>query len=100
MVKRRGHELMEAADARDVLLLLQQEVADVALLDLCVLGRDGLELLQEIQRLPHPVPIIFLTDSRDVHFAVEVMCEGAADYQVNALPAAEVLLAIHRAVAK
>jgi len=100
VVKRRGQELIEAADARDVLLLLQQELADVALLDLCVLGRDGLELLQEIQRLPHPVPIIFLTDSRDVHFAVEVMREGAADYLVKPLPADEILLAIHRAVAK
>src|SRR5438270_6147083 len=88
------HELIEAGDGAGALLLLRQGVADTAVLDLTVLGIDPDETLQEIRRMPGSVPVIYVSDSRDIHFAVEVMKAGAADYMLKPVPPRELLESI------
>jgi len=83
------HELIEAGDGAGALLLLRQGVADTAVLDLTVLGIDPDETLQEIRRMPGSV-----SDSRDIHFAVEVMKAGAADFMLKPVPPRELLESI------
>src|SRR2546425_10344298 len=73
-------ECIEVGDAADALLLIRRDLVDIALLDLTILGMDGLEILQEAQAMPGGIPLILFSDSHDVHFAVEAMKAGAADY--------------------
>src|SRR5437660_5361024 len=93
-------DCIEADDAADALLLIRQDLVDIALLDLTILGMDGLEILQEAQTMPGGIPLILFSDSRDVHFAVEVMKAGAADYLLKPVLPGDVQASIRNALQK
>ncbi len=63
-----------ALDAIDV------QTPDLILLDLLMPGRNGLELLKELEERGMRIPVIVLTATKAVATAVEAMKRGAADY--------------------
>lgn len=56
---------------------------DVILMDYFLPGMNGLEITRELQTRNIDVPIIFLTVSKDVDLAVEVMKSGVEEYIVK-----------------
>ena len=49
-------------------------------IDVQLLGMDGLQLLEEIKKLGHYLPAVFITGSSNVPMAVEAMKSGAVDF--------------------
>jgi DNA-binding NarL/FixJ family response regulator len=75
-----GAEVTEAADADQAVRELEGGPHDVALLDIRMPGRDGLELLREI-RASHPtMPVIMLTCFDNSEYVKKALAEGAAGY--------------------
>jgi signal transduction histidine kinase/FixJ family two-component response regulator len=64
-------------------LLLGGEVFDLVFLDYSLLGRDGLEVLEEIRRGEAPPPVVVVTGRGDEKVAVKAMKGGAYDYVVK-----------------
>ncbi|MCX5815901.1 MAG: PAS domain S-box protein [Proteobacteria bacterium] len=64
-------------------LLLGGEVFDLVFLDYSLLGRDGLEVLEEIRRGEAPPPVVVVTGRGDEQVAVKAMKGGAYDYVVK-----------------
>jgi len=95
-----GLAFLEAENAADALHLLRQGLADAAVFDLTVPGMDGLEILHLVQALPRPAPVLFFSDSRDVHFAVQLMKAGAADYLQKPVLPRDLLDALRPVLAK
>lgn len=76
----RGVNVRTANDVPAALGLLDSAPFDVAVLDVCMPGRDGLDLLR-VMRERHPlVEALMLTGSSDVRNAVEGMRLGACNY--------------------
>jgi len=75
-----GHRVLEAENAEAAVELAQRHPVDVALLDLALPGRDGIETMQALQRIDPVIQFVILTGQGTVESAVEAMREGATDY--------------------
>ena len=56
---------------------------DVVALDHYMPGRDGLEVLGDLRRLPDAPPVVFVTGTEESRVAVAALKEGAADFVVK-----------------
>lgn len=74
---------LEAAD------ILEQEIFDLAILDIMLPGLNGYELLEYMR--PMQIPVIFLTAKSDVADRVRGLKLGAEDYMVKPFEIAELL---------
>ncbi|MCC7491012.1 MAG: response regulator [Fimbriimonadaceae bacterium] len=85
-----GYRVREAATARDAQRLLEQEPPDVAVLDLGLPDRDGLELIREV-RLWSAVPIVVLSARDQEDDKIEALDAGADDYLTKPFGVGELL---------
>jgi len=78
-LSRAGHSVLEAANGREALELLEQQPVDLMVLDIIMPEEDGLEVCRKV-RAKANVPIVFLT-SRDEELDRVLGLElGADDY--------------------
>ena len=71
-------EIIECADGSEALLRLKQGNVDLALVDIGLPGRTGLDILKEAKRWDLPVKIIILTGDTD-SYAPAAIYEAGAD---------------------
>jgi DNA-binding NarL/FixJ family response regulator len=76
----KGAEVTEAADADEAAELLKHAQHDVALVDIRMPGRDGLELLREIRTSWPDLPVIMLSSYDNGEYVKAALAEGAAGY--------------------
>jgi FixJ family two-component response regulator len=69
-------------------------------LDLALPGLSGLELQRTLERQASFLPIVFLTGRGDIASSVQAMKHGAADFLTKPIDDAELIAAIHEALAK
>lgn len=77
-----GYGVVQAANADEMLALLQGDAPDLILLDIRMPGKDGLTALREI-RAQSTVPVMMLTAASDVVDKVLGLEFGADDYLVK-----------------
>ena len=75
-----GFSVATAPDGPPALRLLREAAYHVLLLDIRMPGMDGLTVLRELQRLPHPPGVLMVTAVRDEAAGREALALGAADY--------------------
>jgi len=80
MLKKRGYEVICAANLGDARKIINQESADIILLDVQLPDGYGPDLLEETSRLPYQPPVILITAYGDIDMAVEAMKNGAHDF--------------------
>ena len=97
VLKRDGHELVPAADARAALAALRDAPVDAILLDLGLPDRDGLELLAAI-RAACTVPVIVVSARGEVREKVAALDLGAADYVTKPFDGDELLARLRAAL--
>ncbi|HEY0330570.1 MAG TPA: response regulator [Rhodopseudomonas sp.] len=79
-LQRHGYSVVHASSGEAGLARLRQGGIDVVALDQYMPGLDGLETLEQIQTVPNPPPVVFVTASQDSSIAVTALKAGAADY--------------------
>jgi two-component system response regulator AtoC len=79
-LERRGHQTGAAKDGAEALELLQDNVADIVLLDLKMPGLDGIEVMRRLKERPDSPEIIVMTGFGSVPTAIEAVKLGAYDY--------------------
>ena len=82
-LERAGYRVRVAPDGEAGLALALAEPFDAVALDCYMPGRDGLEILAELRRLPDAPPVVFVTAAEEPRIAVAALKEGAADYVVK-----------------
>ncbi|NVN86093.1 MAG: response regulator [Rhodopseudomonas sp.] len=82
-LKRQGFRVEHVLSGEAGLARLRQGGIDVVGLDQYMPGLDGLETLEQIQTIPDPPPVVFVTASQDSSIAVTALKAGAADYLVK-----------------
>ncbi len=75
-----GADVTEAGSADEALEILQHATHDVALVDIRMPGRDGIELLREIRANWPALPVIILTSYDNGDYVKTALTEGAAGY--------------------
>ncbi|MBU0479972.1 MAG: sigma-54 dependent transcriptional regulator [Proteobacteria bacterium] len=69
-----------AGSGPEALKILGREHIDLVLSDLDMPGMSGIELLEKINQLDNPPPVIFITGQGTIETAVQAMKLGAYDY--------------------
>ena len=89
----------EARNAEEALARVLKEKWDVAVLDITMPGRGGLELLKEIKRLRPKLPVLVLSMHPEDQFAVRMLKAGAAGYLTKESAGNELVGAIEKVMA-
>ncbi len=85
LLKNEGFHTEGVSSPREILEAVDRGVFDVVLMDLnysrdTTSGREGLELLEELQHRPHAPAVVVMTAWGSIELAVEAMRRGARDF--------------------
>jgi len=87
-------------DADAVLTALRRTAPDVLVTDICMPGRSGLELLEEIRRSRPRLPVIVITAHSDLESAVAAYQGGAFEYLPKPFDIDQAMELVRRAAAQ
>jgi DNA-binding NtrC family response regulator len=93
-----GYEVSSAGDASSALVALQENPADLILLDLMLPDRSGLEVVEEIRKKDVGTPIVMLTAYGSVENAVKAIKVGANDFLTKPWNNDKLLLEIEQTI--
>ncbi|WP_417850077.1 sigma-54-dependent transcriptional regulator [Thalassoglobus sp.] len=88
-MRRKGHQVEEAANAQEALKLFEEKYFQVAIFDMNMPGISGLELLQRVKSDGVETQILILTGQATIENAVAAMKMGACDYLTKPFPLAD-----------
>jgi DNA-binding response OmpR family regulator len=98
-LKSAGYEATTAYDALTGVNVAVKDPPDLVLLDICLPVGNGFTVAEQIQTLvPTPIPIIFITASKQPSFRQRANELGAAGYFEKPYEAEELLAAIQNAL--
>lgn len=89
----------EACNARETLEAAGKQAWDIALLDIKMPGRSGLEVLEELKKLHPKMPVVMLSAFPEEDYALRAFKLGAAGYVSKESASDELLTAIRKALA-
>lgn len=86
-----GHQVDAAEDAKEADYFLQEHAPDIAIVDLCLPGEDGLSLIRRWRAHQAKLPILVLTARESWQDKVAVLEAGADDYVTKPFHLEEVI---------
>jgi DNA-binding NtrC family response regulator len=99
-MKKRQLDITGVESGEKALKWLEQNLADVVVLDVRMPGMDGIQVLREIKTKYPMVEVIILTGHANVEVAIEGMELGAFDYLMKPMDIDELLYKIQDAFKK
>ncbi len=93
-----GFEVMAASDGESALKMVEDELPDLALLDIALPGIDGLELLKQLKELVPALPVVMISAYGNVENAVKATRLGAYDFIEKPPHADKILLTVRNAL--
>lgn len=94
--RRRGFTVYQAGDFDSAMMVLQECEPDMALIDLRMPGRSGIELVAEARRLQSGIKIVVLTGYGSIATASQAIKLGALQYLPKPADVDEILLAFSK----
>ena len=95
-----GFQIVTASDAEKAVAEATSEIFDLALVDLKLSEKDGIQLMEELHQINAELPIIILTAYGTIQSAVEAMSKGAHSYITKPFDYRELLLQINNCLEK
>ena len=95
-----GYQCLQAEDAAAAIDKLKTEPVELALMDIRLPGKSGIELLSEVRKDYPDVVVIMATSVNDIDTAVNAMKQGAYDYITKPFDLNTVILSINRGLEK
>ena len=96
-LQNRGFEVRQAFNGEDAINLLNQQDADVVILDVLMPGKDGVQTLSEIKQLKPLTEVIMLTGYGTIETAIQGMKFGAYDYLMKPTETEDLVVKINKA---
>jgi two-component system response regulator GlrR len=93
-----GYEAITATDEKEAINKVQEQAFDLAVVDLQLVQKDGLSLMEDIHRIIPHMPVIILTGYGSIENAVEAMKRGAYSYLTKPFESQELLFQIQKAI--
>ena len=98
MLGLKGHNVDEAQDGESALEMIQATAYDLVISDIRMPKMDGFALLERIQAMEVPCPVIIITAYATVDSAVEAMKKGAVDYITKPFEESRLILTVEKAL--
>jgi DNA-binding NarL/FixJ family response regulator len=92
-------EFGEASNAKEAMGIAGQQHWDIAILDIDMPGRSGLELLTDLRVIQPELPVLLLSMHEEEEFAVRGLRSGAAGYICKGGAIAETFNAVRKVLA-
>lgn len=89
-------EFGEAGNAQDSIKKVTEQPWDVAILDVTMPGRGGLEVLKDMKQLRPKMPVLMLSMHPEDQFAVRMLKAGASGYMTKESAADELVGAVRK----
>jgi two-component system response regulator AtoC len=99
-MERFGHQVTLVHDAEAAIRAAREAEFDVALLDIMMPGRSGLEVLRELRQQEQPPEVLMMTGHATVETALQAMKLGAYDYLTKPCHIRELEAIINKAYEK
>jgi len=99
-LRRQGFDPVTAPDYESALGILREQEVDVAVIDILLPGRSGIELLKEIGDSQNYIPVLMMTGEPDLERIPEILRAGAYDYMAKPVVKDTLIEAVCRAVDK
>jgi two-component system response regulator RegA len=93
----RGWDARGAADAEEAIRSATQDSPEVAVVDLRMPGRSGLDVVRELKRIDPTTNVVVLTGYGSIATALEAVRLGATHYLTKPADVDEILAAVDRA---
>ena len=98
MLSLEGHNVEGAKDGETALAMVRERAYDLVISDICMPRMDGLALLDHIQAMEVPCPVIIITAYATIDSAVKAMKKGAVDYITKPFEESQIILTIEKAL--
>jgi two-component system response regulator RegA len=92
----RDYEVRTASDYESAMTLARDESPEIAIVDMRMPGRSGLELVRDLLAVDASTKILVLTGYGSIATAVEAIRLGATDYLPKPADVDDILAALHR----
>ncbi len=90
---KRGYPVLVAADYGQAMELVSRHSPELAVVDLKMPGKNGLELLRDIKKIDSKIRVVVLTGYGSIATATEAVKRGALDYIAKPADADDILRA-------
>src|SRR5260370_8738366 len=97
---RLGHEVTVCPDGRGEVDALENAVVDAAILDLCMPGMTGSEVLEQLKQVAPDIEAIVMTGHASRETAIEAVRLGAFDYITKPCKLSEIEAVLHKVIEK
>lgn len=98
-LRTRGYEVRTAGNTDEAVALAREESPELAVVDLKMPGRSGLECVRDLHQLDPQTRVLVLTGYGSIATAVEAMRLGAVNYLQKPADADDIIAAFERAAA-
>src|SRR5947209_3408056 len=88
----------EASTGQEALKLVREQDWDVAVLDLSLGGRSGLEVLKELKQIRPKLPVLILSMHSEEQYARRAFKAGASGYLTKDSPRVELVKAVNKVI--
>jgi two-component system, LuxR family, response regulator FixJ len=95
-----GFQVVLHNSAAEFMAHVQPDMMGCVITDLMMPGMDGMALQQALRGAGSTLPILFLTGHGDIPTTVQAMRGGAEDFLRKQAPKADLIAAVHRALAQ
>ena len=92
------YEVTAALNEEDATEAAKEGVFDLSIVDLQLVRRDGISLMEELHLIIPEMPVIILTAFGSIQSAVEAMKKGAYNYLTKPFDPRDLLLQIEKAL--
>ncbi|MBN2134861.1 MAG: response regulator transcription factor [Acidobacteria bacterium] len=86
----------EAADGEETLRKLRDDDFDLIIMDICMPGKSGLEILEQIKEEKPDLPVLILSMYTEEKYAQQAFNKGASEYLTKLRASSELISAIRR----
>jgi DNA-binding NtrC family response regulator len=95
-----GCRVLQAADGLQAVEIIERQTPHMAFLDIEMPGMKGLDVLREIRKRDHNLPVVMITAYGTIGLAVEAMKEGAYDFIAKPFQGSHIALVVQKALEK
>ncbi|HOJ98681.1 MAG TPA: sigma-54 dependent transcriptional regulator [Termitinemataceae bacterium] len=74
------YEVIPCINPRETISIIRKHNPKAVLLEIVIRGYSGFQVLEDLQRLPHPLPAMVISEHTDPLFVVRALKTGAQDY--------------------
>jgi len=98
LLEAEGHTALVASTGEEALLLVREQLPDLAFVDVRMPGMGGLAVLKEVGRIAPELPVVVMTAYGTLETAAEALRNRAFDYLGKPLDLAQIRGVLRRAL--